>query len=225
MSSPSAIEELLRETFASGRTLQYRKKELIYRLGDVPSGVYLVTSGLVKVYTLDSRAEENIILTFGPGEILLLRWGLTGRVDDVYIAAMTPVEVVRMPRQEFISAIYERPQLAVRLLEILSGHFELLINHITNLDFRNANQRVACRLLMLASRYGQAQPDGGMLLDRLHTSHTYLAGSTGLARETVTRELNRLEDAGHLSRRAKDIVVKDIGKLAELVGMEWPLAA
>ena len=127
---PPPIEELLTETFAPGRTLNYRKKELIYRRGDTPSGVYLIRSGTVKVYALNARMEEDTIFTFGPGELLLLRWGLTGIVGDVYIVAMSPVEVTQLSRPDFMSAIYERPQVAVRLLEVLAGHTGLLIDRI-----------------------------------------------------------------------------------------------
>ncbi len=214
-------EALLPALFAAGRRLQYKKKELIYRQGDVPSGVYLIREGMVKVYTLDSRADENIVFTLGPGDPFLLAWALTDVVDDICVAAMTPVEVLRLPRQDFVAECQKDHSLALRLLHEMTAQYKLAFEHISNLDYRSAQQRVIYHLLRLAKRFGVTK--GRLLaIDKIHTAHGTIASSTNLARETVTRELNRLETTGYIRRLKKEIIVSDVSKLAAAVNLEWP---
>jgi CRP/FNR family cyclic AMP-dependent transcriptional regulator len=214
-------ETLLPQLFANGRKLHYKKKELIYRQGDVPSGVYYICEGLVKVYTLDSKANENIVYTIGPGDTFLLTWALSDVADDVCIAAMTHVEVLRMSRHDFLAGCQARHDLTLRLLHEMASHYKMAFEHIANLDYRNAQQRVMYCLLRLARRYGLPKSGGLLALDKIYTAHTTLASSTNLARETVTRELNRLENTGLIRRLKKEIIVTNVNKLAAAVGVDW----
>ncbi len=208
------------DLFAAGKVLYYKKKELIYRLGDIPSGVYLVRSGVVKVYTLDSGANENIIMTPGPGEVLMLGWAFSDITHDVSIAALTPVEVVRIARQDLLAHCQANHKLTLALLHEMADQTAQLLEHIGNLDYRSARQRIAGRLLYLARQYGRASDGPAITLESIHTSHAHLAGLTHLARETVTRELNQLAVAGVVTRAQNGLTITSTDKLAQVAGVD-----
>ncbi len=223
MLSPKPDDTTLLDLFLSGRRLTYRPKELIYRLGDEPSGVYLIHSGMVKIYTLNSRADESIIMTLRAGETFLMDWALSGQVGPIYIMTMTRTEVLRIMRSVLIEACQTQSAIALRVMKELAGQLTLLTDHINNLDYRSAHERVIYQLLHLANRHGKAVGAGAFIINRLNASHSHIAGSTSLARETVTREINNLEAQGMIRRVQKDIIIPDINKLACKVELEWPI--
>ena len=60
--------------FGNGRQFLYDRSDTILRAGDTPSGVYLITDGWVKVYSICHDGEPNIIISLGPGDIFPLYW-------------------------------------------------------------------------------------------------------------------------------------------------------
>jgi CRP/FNR family transcriptional regulator, cyclic AMP receptor protein len=221
-SLPDRNAATLLDIFSTGRRLTYQPKDLIYRVGDVPSGVYLITSGMVKVYTLNSRADESIILTLHDGETFFVNWAFGGSIGPIYVMAMTPTEVIRISREHLLELCKANTAVALRMLHELANHFSLLADHINNLDYRSAHERLACQLLRIAMRHGKRLTTNAFIIQRATASHSHIAATTSMARETVTRELNSLETQGIIRRSQKSIIIPDIKKLANIIQVDWP---
>ena len=66
--------EQLRALFHGGRQLKYQKNETILRARETPRGVYLIESGVIKIYSLSKRRDEHVHHIFGPGDFFPIVW-------------------------------------------------------------------------------------------------------------------------------------------------------
>ncbi|MFC2122781.1 Crp/Fnr family transcriptional regulator [Bacteroidota bacterium] len=89
--------------------------------GDAPEWFYLVAQGRVKVVKHTSSGKEFIIAFFGPGEMF-------GEVavfeDKSYPASAQAIEdtrVLGIKKEDFLSFLANRPQVALRIINVLGG--------------------------------------------------------------------------------------------------------
>ena len=97
-----------------GDLLTYPTGSVIFRLGDAADFVYALQRGIVEL----SAETDAGKLRYGAGEIFsyedLAGSDLTHSHDA---RALTPVEVVRLPRAQFVELILRHPTIVLALLE------------------------------------------------------------------------------------------------------------
>ena len=124
---------------------------------------------------------------------------------------MGPVELELAPRNEFVKFIKENNdvlfELTVRILIRLGG----LIERMNYLVFGNAYNKVASIISICAQRFGDLERAG--IVIGVPLTHKDIANLIGVARETVSIEIKKLEKEGILSFKGKHIIVKDQKKL------------
>jgi len=99
----------------------FRANEFIFWDGDTPEWFYIVAGGKVKVLKHSSLAKEFIIAFFSPGEMF---GEVTVFENKPYPAsAQTVVEtkIVGIRREDFLSFLANRPQVALRTISVLGG--------------------------------------------------------------------------------------------------------
>mgnify|MGYP001559973482 CR=1 FL=1 len=104
---PLTVEEF----FARSGVTHYKKGETILRGGDQPQGVFYIKKGYVRLYSLSKEGEELTLIIFKPGDFFPMIWAINNTSNMYYLESMTPVEVYRAPRDEFVSYIKGEPEL------------------------------------------------------------------------------------------------------------------
>jgi len=111
----------LSELAALATERSYGSDEFIFWDGDAPEWFYVVADGNVKVLKHSSQGKEFIIAFFGPGEMF-------GEVavfeDKPYPASAQSVSettVVGIKRDDFLTFLANRPQVALRIINVLGG--------------------------------------------------------------------------------------------------------
>ena len=179
--------------FNEGRQIVYRKDDVVIRPGDVPSGLYYITSGWVKVYSFCKDGEPNIIMTLCPGDIFPMAWAVSGGIRDVGFAALGNTKVQRISLEQFIKAAAEDLTIMQEAAEALAHHFYVLTTELDNLQYRSAREKVVFRLIFLAKRLGQQNHSNvDSVVINTRVTNDYIARSTSITRETASRELSRL---------------------------------
>lgn len=197
--------------FESGKKIDYKKGEFIIRAGDRPQGVYCIIEGCVKAYTITDNGEENIHIIYRPGEIFPILWLFNGGVVNAYFQASSPVRVWRVARRDVLDLIKTDPAAQADMMTQAVSQLQLFICRVDNLLCRTARARIAYRLIFLASRFG-LPVQGGTFIDMPITHHD-IANSINLARETVSREIERLEDQGLVLLQNHRILIPDLDAL------------
>lgn len=108
---------------------------------DAPAdAIFLVQTGRVKLVRRVFR-EEHIVETLGPGGLLGEVALVAGATYPVSARALTPLLVVRIPRERLESLLLERPDLALRLartlaLRVAAGQFRNAVFSLRSLSGR-----------------------------------------------------------------------------------------
>lgn len=219
----------LHKLFSKGRKLSYKKGELIQRANETPRGVYFLSEGYVKEYTLSSDGSEHLTLVYEPGELFSVNWMFLSIMPNVYREAHTQVVVHRLFKDEFMSSLDSNTMLQKEILSLMIRQVHMLSSRVENLTFNNAYDKVAYGLIHLAGRFGVPHKDGWYVA--LPFRHQQIAESLSMTRETATRMMARIERQGLIIQDGKGhYILRDVSALASTIGVEevlgmWPKLA
>jgi len=198
--------------FHQGTRLTYKKGEFVIRPGEVPSGVFFISHGLVKAYDITKYGEENLLIIRKKGDILGLTWAITGERRNIIYATVAPTELFQITREQFIDFLHNTPEAALPLVDMLVDMYRLHSERILNLEYRSVRERLISFLLTISKRFGK-HGKNGIVLD-VPLRHQDIASSISATRETASRELATLERLGLISRDKQSIItIIDVDKL------------
>ncbi len=174
--------------------------EFIFWDGDAPEWFYIIAEGRVKVVKHSSLGKEFIIAFFGSGEMF-------GEVavfeDKPYPAsaqAVAETKVLGIKREDFLSFLAHRPQVALRIISVLGGRLREAQSRLKDLAGERVEQRLAQTLLMLSAKLGSTLP----------FTRQEIADMAGTTTETAIRFMSRLKDGGIIrSTRGKIIILNE----------------
>jgi 2-phosphoglycerate kinase len=109
-----SLQEL--ETVAArGALRRLRKHTVFIQYDDTSSSLYLILSGKVKVYLVDSQGNEQLLGVRGPGEHLGELSLLTDGVRTASAATLEDADVLVLSRRGFVECLSDCPQIALNL--------------------------------------------------------------------------------------------------------------
>jgi CRP-like cAMP-binding protein len=204
--------DIIRKLFTRGQPLYFSKGDIVIGNEAAPNGVYFIGTGYIKAYSISDDGDEYIHLIFGHRELFPLIWAYLGNVPEaVYYEALSDCTLWRISRDWFNTFIQTDLSISAAIGQQLAQQFQIFSDRIDNLEYKKASERVAYRLLFLASRFGIKTHDN-ILIDAPIT-HDIFANSVNLARETVSRQLELLEKQHILGRENNHFVIEDLSAL------------
>jgi CRP-like cAMP-binding protein len=169
----------------SSVTHRYKKKEILFREGGIPTGIFHLKSGKIKKYKTTPKGVEQIFYVCGPGELLGYHALLSEEYYPDSAATMDDCQISFIPKDVFLNVLSRSPLLANKLLKILAHEFSVFTNSITSLATKTVRERLALNLLILNEKF---QEDGEEPSE-IKMSRTDLANLVGTAKETLVRLL------------------------------------
>ncbi len=197
--------------FADGSKSLYSGGEVILHASRAHDRVHFIVSGWVKIYQVDWQYGEKILSTLVPGDIFPCTWNTTGINKGVNFGALDDTQTLSIPITRFQQEIANHPRYAHELLDIVSQQLNTFADEITNLQYRNAREKVILRLISLARTFGHAE--NGKVVIRKHIPNEYIARSTSMSRETTSREMSRLVRERLIRHTNTMISIPSIAKL------------
>ena len=203
----------LAQFFSGFRRLHYKKGETILRAEEESPGVFYLKRGYVRLYSLSTEGEELTLIIFRPKDIFPLMWVMTHTPNVYFLEAMTPVEICRSTKEEFLEFIKTNNNVFFELTGRILVRFGGLLSRMEYLVFGNAYNKVASILLICAERFGRKM--GNQIEIQVPLIHKEVASLVGITRETASIELKKLEKRGMIRYRGRHIMIKDPQKLRE----------
>jgi CRP-like cAMP-binding protein len=213
----------LQDVFKDGKELRYVAGDIILRAGDTPSGFYFITEGWVKVYSLCDNGEPNIIMSLTVGDVFPMEWAFSETLHEVSFAAVADTRVRRVSRDHFITALTVNPGIVQAASRKLVRYLFQLSSELENLPYRSAREKVAFRLVSLATYFGQKSDS--LIIIGPRVPNEYIARSTSMTRETASREMSWLARKGLIGHAGGHIIIKDMAGLEKEVGKDFHLSA
>lgn len=196
----------------SKRPIKYKKGELIFRPGDsIENGIY-IKSGFLRAYTVCKDGQEVTLNLFRPSSLLPTFFCPEKTLCSYYLEALTPVEVIRLPRQEMMEMIGKDKELLVEFLDNTFSECREMLNRVESLASGDAYSKVVSVLLSVVKGSKKADVPVGFAL-----THRLIASMTGLTRETVTLQMLKLKKQGFITGKGKHTRINDIDRLKEEV--------
>ena len=174
--------------------------EFIFWDGDAPEWFYIVAEGKVKVLKHSSLGKEFIIAFFGPGEMFGEVAVFENKPYPASAQAVTETKVVGVKRDDFLSFLANRPQVALRIISVLAGRLRDAQGRLRDFAGERVEQRLASVLLMLSAKLGPTLP----------FTRQEIADMVGTTTETAIRVMSHLKDRGIIrSVRGKVIILNE----------------
>jgi CRP/FNR family transcriptional regulator, cyclic AMP receptor protein len=139
-------------------------------------------------------------------------WAINGTPNVYFFEALTAVEVGRAPREQVVNFIKDKPSLLFALMSELLEDYAETLTRVEHLVFSDAYRRVISILIYVANHFGESHKDGIIINHRFTQSD--IATLVGVARETASMELTKLEKTGLIRYIDYSILIGDMKKLA-----------
>lgn len=194
----------------------YKKGEMLIRADDDPQGIFYLKKGYVRQYTISKTGFELTLHILKPISYFPMVWAINGTPNVYYFEALTAVEVGRAPRDQVVNFIKDKPTIIFELMSELLEDYAESLTRIEHLVFSDAYRRVISVLLYIAKHFGEKKGNGIIVHHRF--TQQDIATLVGVARETASNEMIKLEKKHLIVHVDHSILFSDIGKLnAELI--------
>ncbi len=197
---------------AMGRPFGVGRGQSLFRAGDEQGRVFAVRTGALKTLAVTPDGEEHVLGFHLPGELLGLD-SLASGTHCVEAVALADSQVCEIPLQGLLNRGAASPDLGARLLQVLGGNAMGSRVHVDLLLRRQADERVAMFLYDLLLRYGRNGANPSLVLPM---GREDVGRYLGLALETVSRSLTRLQEEGLIEVSGRSVRVLDEARLRDV---------
>jgi CRP-like cAMP-binding protein len=185
----SAVQpESFQRLVTIARLVKYRKGQPIFREGQPCPGVYVVGSGLVRVFKTGPQGKEHVLHMVGPGQTFAEVAAVGGFDLPASAEAVAATTCALLPMDRFKRALEEDHGLCLGMLHGLTLWVRHLVGLMEDVVLRDAAGRLARYLL-------DSEVDSTGLVE-LPTLKRHLASHLNLTSETFSRTIRRLVEAG-----------------------------
>ena len=183
---------------------------LLFREGDPFNSIAAVRAGMVKTYVTDTHGREKVLGFYLPGEVIGLN-AIHGERYPCNAVALNTVMLCNFSFPKMAMLATRMPGLQTQLFRQLSA--DIGKAHLLAGDF-SADERMAAFLVSLSRRYAQRGYSAQRF--QLAMARTDIANYLGLAPETVSRVLRRLQEEGVLQVDRREFEILDPVRLQAL---------
>lgn len=180
---------------------------------DWGGSVYFILEGWVKIRTYNIDGKEVTLNIVGKGEVVGEMAALQEAPRSTDVITLTSTVISSIPAQDFVKLLMAEPLAGIRLSQLMAKRLRQL-NRRLRLREADSLSRVADTLLFLAEGQGKKAQHG---IEIPNLPHRELSSISGLARETVTRSLTKLEKKGLIQRNSDTICIPDLGALERAI--------
>jgi len=117
--------------------------------------------------------------------------------------SVSETRVVGIKRDDFLTFLANRPQVALRIINVLGGRLRDAQNRLRDLAGERVEQRLASVLLMLSAKLGLTLP----------FTRQEIADMVGTTIETTIRVMSSLRDRGIIRSVRGKVIIQDVEKL------------
>ena len=168
--------------------LSYPAGTTLYEPGAQLNRLFFLKQGRVRLYQLSPEGKQLTLALLRDGNIFGETDTFTTGAGTCYAEALTETLVCTMTTADLMAFMEKRPQVALRMIEILSRELKNAQELAATLALRDVRMRVLHLLTRLAAEYGQGREGEFTALD-LKITHQDLAHMIGATRESVSMVL------------------------------------
>ena len=179
--------------------IKAKRNSFICCQGTKSTSLYLVREGEILLARINSDGRETLLSVLGPGDFFGESSLLSG-TEITFSAMATKKSVVALLPERMFRSLLEDPSVCRWLLKTTARRCDDAWTQMEVIGCAHVRDKVRSGLLWLSDRFG-VQTKNGVRID---LNQTRLARMVGCARETLSRELQRLKSVNAIDVRYTD---------------------
>ena len=197
-------EEALKKLSNKRTVKPIKKKEIIFREGNLPRYLYYIDNGKIKTYRINEYGREYITKIYNKGAFFGFESLIKGGKYSENAAAIEDSELRLIPKEDFFTLLYGNRDFAARFIKILANNVLEQEEQLLSLAYNSIRKRVAEALIQLCNQ----QRDTSIKILRED-----LANIVGTAKESVIRTLSDFKSEGLINIQNGKIYILQKEKL------------
>ena len=210
----SGLEQTTRAEIEHSLTYQtYSSGHMLFAPHDHGEQIFILRVGRVRIYKLSAEGRILTLMLLEPltifGEMALVGQGRY----DTFAETMSECEIGTLARARLQQIIERHPQVTITLMELMGRRLRAMERKLADIAFKSVPQRLASvllNLMALPSPQSETQPVV------VRYTHQQLAEMIGSYRETVTKALGDMREAGMIRVEDDTIILTDLTQLQAL---------
>jgi CRP/FNR family transcriptional regulator, cyclic AMP receptor protein len=196
-----ALPPVVRELAKQGTIRRYRANTTLIEEGDRGDTIFVILSGMLRIYCAEDSGKEITLAMYGPGEYVG-EMSLDGGVRSASVVTEIASACAVVSGSTIRQHIATHPDFAMELIQRLIRRTRLATDSARSLALLDAYGRLAHLFDMQAV----ARPDGTRLIKERLT-HLEISRRIGCTRELVSRILKDLGDGGYIAQEERRYVL------------------
>jgi CRP-like cAMP-binding protein/CheY-like chemotaxis protein len=194
------------------RTIAYKKKQVLFSEGEIPTCLYYINYGKVKIFKTDQTGNEYITHISRDGEYIGYSNLLEGSAYSTTAEAIEDAQICTIRKQDFLFLLHHNHDIANQFIKMLSSDLIQQETRLLSLAYHSVRKRVAEALLLFQSKY---HPEGILSMEMV-ISREDLANLVGASKETVIRVLSDFKDEQLVKTTKNSITILNFNKLMRM---------
>ncbi|ERJ12125.1 Crp/Fnr family transcriptional regulator [Haloplasma contractile] len=172
----------------------YKKGELLIHDGTKLENLVIINQGRVKAFRDTIEGKEQILYIFSSGDFFGEKNLFMNKEATYHVEALEETSICMIKKSDLGELLSIDPSISLKIMEEFCKRIERLENTIESMGVKNVESRINIVLLEFKDKFGSEHPKGISI--KLPLSREGIAHYIGVTRETVSRKLSQLQDAG-----------------------------
>jgi CRP-like cAMP-binding protein len=188
----------------------FDKRQLLASAGEPLPGIFYVVEGRVSSYDITPAGNEVVVNVYKPGAFFPMSSALNDIPNGYFLEASTKVKAHIAPMKDVVEFMQANPDVTFDLLSRVYRGVEGVLRRMAYLMGGDTKSRLLFELLNAAYRFGESKDDDSVFIP---LSENDIARHSGMARETVNRNLQHIKSEGLVQVSHSGITIKDLPAL------------
>ena len=191
----------------------YKKGQIVFYDGRIPTGIYCIERGKIKIFKLGADGKEQIVRLAASGGILGVRALISGRHYHASAATLEDSVICFISKSFFFYLMKKYPLLYDEIVQYLCSLLEEAEERIISIAQKPVRERLAETLLFLNTIFcsnGKTYTNHKISIPRED-----MANIIGTATETVIRLLSEFKEENLIQVKGRAITLLDIERLKQ----------
>lgn len=193
---------------------EFKSKQMIVSHQEPSRNVYFLVRGKARAIIYSAAGRQVTFRDIQMGEMFGEFAAIDGEPRSASVEASQKCLIATMTPDLFWEVLRNHPEVAGALLKRLTRQVRVLSERIYEFSTLAVRNRIHAELLRLAET---VKPEAGRAVLYPAPTHADIASRISTQRETVTRELSEMAEAGVIEQHGRTLVVKNIGELRRRV--------
>jgi CRP/FNR family transcriptional regulator, cyclic AMP receptor protein len=209
---PEALKNLAAITSSSS----YPKGAVLFVEGQIPTGTFILCSGVVKLSTYSNSGKTLISRFVNPGEILGVAATISGKPYVVTAEVHEPAAVKFIHRADFLTFLLNHADATLRAAQQLADNYFAALSELQNIGMsHSAEEKLARFILDWESHHSGPRTQNRFVIS---LTHEEIASTIGASRETVTRMLSAFRNKRLLKTNGSTFTIVNRSAFEKIVG-------